>query len=292
MDMNLVRSLLFVPGSRPDRFASALASGADAVIVDLEDAVPLADKAAARDHLVQFLSGRTEGDGAVPVIVRPNAMTTRDGLRDIDALLDVLPSLHGLLLPKADAGAMRILSSLLSATFANAGSPVRERPFALGALVETVRGLEECREIAEVAGVRFLMFGAADLSAELRCVMDWEPLTTARARMVAAAAGAGIAAIDTPAIDLGDLDAYAHDLRRSFAFGFTGRAAIHPKMIGPIHAALMPSAQQLAQDARILEAFERASGGVALVDGRLVERPLVAAALRRKALAAGQKSFE
>ncbi len=288
MHMDLVRSLLFVPGNRPDRFAGALASGADAVIIDLEDAVPLAAKAQARDNVVRFLADRAAVSGDPLVVVRPNPLATIDGLRDADALLQMGAQLQGILVPKADAGSMRILSALLSGVLTGG----RASPFAVGALIETTRGIAECRDIAAISGVNFLMFGAADLSAELRCAMEWEPLMMARARMVAAAAEAGIAAIDTPAIDLSDPVSYAADLRRSFAFGFTGRAAIHPKMIAPIHAALAPSAQQLADDARILDAFEQASGGVTLVDGRLVERPLLAAALRRRSLAGGKKSFE
>lgn len=276
IDMTLIRSLLFVPGSRPDRFNKALRSGADAIVIDLEDAVPSSCKDRAREEVTQFVGSSPTANGSVPIFVRPNSLSCREGLRDLDRLLDGADHLAGILLPKADASSMQVLSDITG--------PVRE-DFVLGALIETARGLSDCEAVATIQGVGFLMFGAADLSAELRCTMDWEAMLHARSRMISAAATTGIAAIDTPAIDIQDVEHYASELRRSFALGFTGRAAIHPKMVDAIHEAIVPSPDTLEADRRLISAFEEAGKGAVLLDGRLVERPLLAAALRRKALA-------
>jgi len=277
------RSYLFVPGARPDRFAKALAAGADAVIIDLEDAVSPTDKDSARAAVCAFLRDRTGSDAAAPdIFVRTNSLRSRTGLLDLLALTDLdagqAPPWAGLLLPKVDGAAdVRLAAALLDE---------RNLPGVLGALIESADGLENVMEIAaSSARLGFLMFGGADLSAELRVPLAWEPLLQARTRVVHAAARHGLDALDMPWIALDDEDGYARELAQSALHGFTARAAIHPKQIAAIHAAFTPPPAAVAQAERVLAAFEAAGGGVCTLDGKLVERPLVLGSRRVLALA-------
>ncbi|HYG91280.1 MAG TPA: CoA ester lyase [Azospirillum sp.] len=275
-DGRIRRSYLFVPGARPDRFAKALAAGADAVIIDLEDAVAPADKEAARAAVCAFLQERPAGDAEV--FVRTNSLRSRIGLLDLLALTDGgAPGWTGILLPKVDGAAdVRLAADLLDE---------RGLPGVLGALIESADGLENVMAIAAASRLAFLMFGGADLSAELRVPLAWEPLVHARARVVHAAARYGLDALDMPWIALDDEAGYANELARSVALGFTARAAIHPKQIAAIHAALAPPADAVARAERVLAAFAAAGGGVCTLDGKLVERPVVLACQRVLALA-------
>ncbi|MCP1336733.1 HpcH/HpaI aldolase/citrate lyase family protein [Futiania mangrovi] len=276
----VLRSLLFVPGSRPDRFGKALAAGADAIIVDLEDAVAPAAKDEARDAVLAFLRTPRAPDGP-KVLVRVNGVRSRTGIADLLALTapDVAALWDGLMLPKIDAaGDVRLAGDLL----AEAGAPGF-----LVALIETAEGLENVMEIGGAsARLAALMFGGADLAADLRVPFGWAALVHARARVVHAAARHGLAAIEMPWIALDDDAGYLADVARSFELGFSARAAIHPKQIAPIHAALAPAPEEVAQARRIVEAYEAAGGAVCTLDGKLVERPVILGCQRILALAA------
>lgn len=275
------RSYLFVPGARPDRFAKALAAGADAVIIDLEDAVAPGDKDSARAAVCSFLRERSV-DGGPEIFVRTNSLRGRTGLLDILALTDLpdgdAPRWAGILLPKVDgAEDVRLAAGLLDE---------RGLPGALGALIESADGLENVMAIAAASPrLSFLMFGGADLSAELRVPLSWEPLVQARTRVVHAAARFGLDALDMPWIALDDEEGYRRELARSVLHGFTARSAIHPKQIAAIHDAYTPSPDAVIRAGRVLAAFEAAGGGVCVLDGKLVERPLVQGSHRILALA-------
>ncbi|KAA0677257.1 CoA ester lyase [Roseomonas genomospecies 6] len=272
------RSYLFVPGARPDRFAKALAAGADAVIIDLEDAVAPADKDGARAAVCAFLRERPTESGPA-VFVRTNSLRSRTGLLDILALTDGgAPGWAGILLPKVDgAEDVRLAAGLLDE---------QGLPGTLGALIESAAGLENVMAIAAASPrLSFLMFGGADLSGELRVPLEWEPLLFARSRVVHAASRFGLDALDMPWIALDDEEGYRRELARSVLHGFTARSAIHPKQIAAIHDAYTPSPEAVVQAGRVLAAFEAAGGGVCTLDGKLVERPLVQGSHRILALA-------
>ncbi|WP_188262034.1 HpcH/HpaI aldolase/citrate lyase family protein [Azospirillum tabaci] len=275
------RSYLFVPGARPDRFAKALGAGADAVIIDLEDAVAPGDKDSARTAVCAFLREHTDTGGPA-IFVRTNSVRSRTGLLDILALTDLLdgaaPRWAGILLPKVDgAEDVRLAAGLLDE---------RKLPGALGALIESADGLENVMAIAAASPrLSFLMFGGADLSAELRVPLAWEPLVQARTRIVHAAARFGLDALDMPWIALDDEEGYRQELARSVLHGFTARSAIHPKQITAIHDAYTPSPEAVLRAGRVLAAFEATGGGVCVLDGKLVERPLVLGSHRILALA-------
>lgn len=264
------RSLLFAPANRPDIHAKALASGADMVCLDLEDAVPPPDKAAARPVAAAFLAA-----GHPARVVRINSLRSADGLRDLTAVLDAAPTGGTVILPKVlDAGEVRLAHDLLAPT-----------ALRLGILIETAEGLENAFAVLRASDrIDFALFGGVDLAADLGVAVAHEPLFYARARLVHAAACAAVDALDVPCLAFRDTAAIAAEARAARALGFAGKAALHPAGIDPIHAAFAPTADEIARAERIVAAYRAAPSGLATLDGRLVEKPVVRAAERTLAL--------
>lgn len=250
--------LLFVPGDRPERFAKAVDSGADAAILDLEDAVAPHRKADARAAVREALAG------GLRAYVRVNPASSDLGRADLQMLVGLAPV--GVLLPKA-AGAHDV-------DFVRHVLPDAE----VVALIESIDGLRHAEAIAAAAGVRALAFGAYDMCAELGARPVPEVLAPLRSQVVLAARAAGVAAYDTPFLVLEDEPALIADARRGLDFGFDGKLAIHPKQVAPIRAIFTPSAEDLDRARAIVRAAER--GGVAVVDGAMVDAPVFAAARR------------
>jgi citrate lyase subunit beta/citryl-CoA lyase len=255
---------LYVPGDRPERFDKAAASGTDVVIVDLEDAVAPAHKAAARANAVRWLGTARPGS----VEVRVNAPGTPWAAEDLRALADV-PALRGVRLPKIESALdVRAALELLTA---------RER--AVTCLIETARGVEAAYEIASVPRVGAIGLGEADLAGDLG-VRDTDALAWARSRVVIASRAAGLAA---PAMSVyphvDDLDGLAASSRAGRRLGFVGRAAIHPRQVPVIAAAFRPSAEEIADARAVIDSFARASdagsGVLVLEDGRMIDRAMV-----------------
>ena len=269
------RSWLFTPATRPDRFARAGEAGADVLIIDLEDAVAPGDKDRARAAALAHLDA---GRGTAPIqALRVNGLRTRAGLDDLRLLLESRTGPDAVILPKVETPDE---PRLADAWLAEAGSPA-----ALVALVESARGVEAAPEIARsTPRLSALMFGAADLAADLGAPAAWEPLLYARSRVVAAAAAAGIGAIDAPYFDLKDQAGLEAELRAAVALGFAAKAAIHPGQVAAINAALTPSAAAVAEAREILAQNE---AGVGVVGGRMVDEA-VARRARRILAAAGE----
>lgn len=260
----IVRSALFVPGSRPERFAKALASGADAVIVDLEDAVEPALKARARNDLAAFL----EANPQARVRVRVNAAGHPEHVADLE--LCRLPGVAGILLPKVEcAGDLRAASAC--------GKPIWP-------LIESARGLLAVGEIAACAGVERLTFGGLDLALDIGMSSGTAAAATVydqvRLSLLLHSRVNGLQApLDTvyPAFD--DAEGFAATLRHGRDLGLVGALCIHPKQVAVLHAALAPSAEELAWARRVLAAAE--SGAAAFqVDGQMVDAPVLARARR------------
>ena len=272
----VLRSFLFTPANRPTAFAKALASGADCVCLDLEDAVPPDAKAAARPDALAFLAEAAPGPLRA---LRINALWTAAGLRDLAALAEAAPAAGLLLLPKVGSAAeLRLAGSILD----EAGSGL-----ALAALIETAAGLAEAEAIAAVGGrLSLLIFGGVDLSADLACAMDSETMRVARARIVQAAHAAGRDVLDVPELQFRDLELVASAARTAAREGFTGKAAIHPSNVAAVNAAFTPSAEEIAEAQEIVAAFEAAPTGLVVVDGRLIEAPVIRGMRRRLARAA------
>jgi (S)-citramalyl-CoA lyase len=252
-------NLLFVPGNRPDRFAKALASGADLVCIDLEDSVPSGEKASARIAALGAIS--THSDGRLAL--RINSIRTAAGLSDLLALADAIKP-EFLLVPMVESAAeVEIIRSIL-------GEAVEIVP-----LIETVRGLRAADAIAGSPGVAALMFGGADFAAELGVKIEWQPLLHARSEIVMACATANILAIDVPYIDLDDDAGLADECAKAKAIGFQAKAAIHPKQIGFIHAAMRPSAREIEEAMAAIAAFDAAGGAAIRFGGKMLEAPII-----------------
>lgn len=278
-DRRLRRTLLFFPASRPDRFAKAMASGADSVCIDLEDAVAPSDKDAARAAALGLLAAEPPGDARV--VLRINSPRTPAGVRDLAGLLDAPPLAVDLLLPKVESPEeVRWVEEVLAPSHPD----LRLLP-----MIETARGVAAADAIAHASPrVDLLMLGGVDLAAQTGATMSWEALLHARSRVVYAAASAEVEALDTVFIDVGDAGALAREAAGAAALGFTGKAAIHPSQIEPIHRAFSPDAEEVARARALVAAYEAAGGGVLLLDGKLVERPVVRRAERVLAIAAAE----
>jgi citrate lyase beta subunit len=272
--MRLTRSLLFAPANRAEVHAKALASGADLVCLDLEDAVPPHAKDEARGTAVQFLLGAASGPGRV---VRINTLRSLDGLRDMAAVMEVAPQSGIIFLPKVlDAGEVRLAHDLLSASAPG---------LHLAVLIETAEGLENAAAILTASDrIAFAMFGGVDLAADLGVAVAHEPLLYARSRLVHAAARAGVDVLDVPCLSFRDAERIGEEARAARALGFTGKAALHPAGVAPIHAAFAPSPEEVARAETIVAAYHASPNGLATVDGKLVEKPVVRAMERILAL--------
>ncbi len=261
------RSFIFSPGLRPDMFPKALASGTDIVCVELEDGIAPRDKAAARD-LGLDLFAEPQADDGVERIVRINCLRTAFGMADVQAVLDSATPPPALMLPKVMTPDEIVwLDDLLT----ERGHATR-----LHVIIETNQALERASELAQASPrIDALFFGGVDMAAELRCVNAWEPLLYARSRVVHAAASAGIDAIDVPWLDLDDMDGMAEEARRARDLGFSGKGSIHPRQIAILNDIFTPDDAQVARARRIIAAFAEADTGLVVVDGKLIEKPVL-----------------
>lgn len=249
---------LFVPADRPERFSRAVSSGADAVILDLEDAVAPERKEAARDNV------RSLAPVAFPVIVRINARTSPCFEADLQALAD--KPFSAIMLPKAETAAD------IMAVHEGLGRVVPVVP-----LIETLRGLHNIVSILQGSGVKMAAFGSLDFSLELGCEPDWEPLLWARSQIAFYSRLAGLPPpLDGVTTRLDDEAVIEAEARRAMHMGFGGKLAIHPKQIAPIKRAFTPTGQSLAWARKVLDAA--VAGGAIRVDGAMVDEPLIARA--------------
>ncbi|CAN7663977.1 aldolase/citrate lyase family protein [Phenylobacterium sp. LjRoot225] len=259
----LPRSWLFTPGSRPDRFAKAAATSADALILDLEDAVAEDRKREARGHVVAFLESRPAIGQQVAVRINPLGRAV--GLEDLAALAQLANGPDYVLIPKAEEPAEL---SLATRVLDDAGSSAR-----LAALVESARGVAGAAELAEATPrLVGLMFGAADYAADLGQQVGIFQPDFARASLVNAAAAGGIAAIDSPFFAIDKPDDLGAECRKARALGFHGKAAIHPAQLEAIGAAFSPTPAERDLARRILEA---APDGVGVLDGKMIDIAMV-----------------
>ncbi|HET9045212.1 MAG TPA: CoA ester lyase [Burkholderiales bacterium] len=279
-DLSHCRALLFTPGNRPERFAKAAATGADGLILDLEDAVAAPAKEDARATVVAHFRGDFRAGLAPHQLkgLRVNNIHTPAGVRDLDALVSSGVAPDFVLLPKVESAfEVRLYARHLEGGQAG---------IAFGCLIESARGLEAAMEIAQAdPRVRILAFGGVDLAADLRAELAWEPLLYGRSRLVQAAASAGLGLLDVPHLALDDAAALAAECARVKALGFTSKLAIHPKQVAPILAAFTPTAAEVDRAARMVAALEQAGGNAVEFEGKMLEGPVVKAAQRVLALA-------
>jgi citrate lyase subunit beta / citryl-CoA lyase len=259
-----MRSFLFVPGSKPERFVKALDAGADAVIVDLEDAVAEADKASARKHVAEAV--RIFSASPVRVLLRVNAAGTQ--WFEDDLLLMASDGVDGVVLPKAENPAA------LMAVAAVTKKPILP-------IIESAEGVWNALEVARMPGVERLIFGSVDFELDLDCDGSWDALLYARSRIVLASRVAGILSpVDGVTVAIDDEQQLADDSSKARSLGFGGKLCIHPRQVNQVNSAFSPSPDEIAKARRIVEAYERAEGGAVSVDGRMVDLPVLLKARR------------
>ncbi|HEY4298612.1 MAG TPA: CoA ester lyase [Paraburkholderia sp.] len=258
--MQAASSYLFVPGERAERFDKALASGADRVILDLEDAVLPEAKSRARDTLHGWL----EQHGAdARVLVRVNGVETP--WHEDDLRLAALPGVAGIMLPKTE----------------RAGDLVRVRAAlresqTLYALIETVDALVRLREIAAVAGLTRLAFGSYDFCSDAGIGDDRAALDPVRTQLVIESRHARLPApVDGVTLALGDDAALADDVRHARLFGMGAKLCIHPRQVESVKRGFLPTEAECAWAQRVLDAIAHAGAGAIAVDGKLVDRPII-----------------
>ena len=274
------RSFLFVPANRPERYAKALACGADAVIVDLEDAIAPADKLLARQALLQTVASLDAAQRG-RLLVRINAAGTPWHADDLAALRGLVT-----------LGAVGIAAVMVS----KAESPATLRDVAAAAgpacallpLIESVAGLDAADALAAGPQVLRLAFGHLDFQADagLACGPDESELAPVRLALVLASRRAGLAApVDGISPGTQDMAQVSLDTARSRRGGFGGKLCIHPAQVAPVNAAFAPTAQEIDWALRVQAAFKAAGGGVFSLDGRMVDAPVLQLALRTLAQA-------
>lgn len=275
-----LRSWLFAPGANGRVMAKALASPADAVILDLEDAVSVAEKAVARDLVAQVLQ-----KAAHPALfVRINALSSPYAFDDVAAC--AAPALAGIMLPKAESARdVAVLDWLLAQHERVAG--IASGTIAIVPLIETAAGVMEASAIARAsARVRQMAFGAGDYTLELGMVWsrDEAELMAPRHAIVLASVAAGLLPpIDAVWVEMGDAEGMALSAVRSRAHGFQGKLCIHPSQIAAVHDAFTPGAQDVARARRIVAAFDEATAngtGAIQIDGKMIDYPIVEVARR------------
>lgn len=278
----MMRSLLFVPGDRPERFQKALAAGADAIIIDLEDSVTPANRPQARLNAAAFLRDAAR---SLPRWVRINPVQTADALPDLAAIAAVQPD--GIVLPKARTGAdLHQLDHWLEALEVQHG--LAQGSIKVIALItETAQAMLSASTFMQPpARVVGYTWGAEDLAAAVGASANRQAdgefedtFRLARAQCLLAAAAAGVGAYDTTDTEFRDAAAVERRAQAARRDGFVGKLAIHPAQLAPIHSAFAPTAAEIAWARKVLELMSGASGAVAL-DGRMIDRPHVQQAER------------
>ena len=256
------RVIMFTPGLDRERFQKATRSGADRCLIDLEDSVPLASKAVARERGIETLN---EGTSACLVAMRINEIRSREFLHDMRALL-ACPATPAMVLLPMVRGADEI--DIVRALF----SDLDKHPL-LFALIETPDAVENVDAIA--ARSDGLLFGAADLAALLGTQISWENMLYPRQRIAMAAARYGIAAIDTPCYDLSGPDLLVRECNGAKSLGFRGKAAVHPHQVSTIRELFSPSALERERATAIVDASDGNGGAIGKVDGQMIGPPFV-----------------
>ncbi len=261
------RSFIFTPGLKPEMFPKALKSGTDMVCIELEDAIAPKDKELARKLALKLFETKQDNDG-IERILRINCLREKFGIDDVQAILETSTPPPALMLPKVKTSdEVILLDNLLTERGHNCRFHV---------IIETNEGLENAYAISNSCErIDALFFGGVDMSAELRCANEWEPLLYARSRIVHAAASAGIDAIDVPYLDLDNPEGMKQEAIKAKALGFSGKGSIHPKQIPILNNVFTPTDEDIKKAENITSTFERANTGLVVINGKLIEKPVL-----------------
>ena len=276
MDLNKIkvrRSFIFTPGLNPEMFPKALASGADMVCIELEDGIALKDKDEARKNTINSLK-TLEIKNDVELVVRVNCQRTKPGLLDLEAFIESKLNVKALMLPKVKTpDEISFIDDLL--TDCNLDTD-------LHVIMETNEALENIYDIAHASKrIVALYFGGVDMAAELRVPNSYENLIYARSKLVHAGASVGVDVIDVPYLDLEDMDGMKKEAELVRNLGFTGKGSIHPKQINILNEVFTPSKEEIIKAKKIVDQFNASDTGLVVIDGKLIEKPVLREMTRR-----------
>ena len=273
------RSFIFTPGLNPDMFPKAIASGADMVCIELEDGIAIKDKDEARKNTIEALK-TLEVKSDVELVVRVNCQRTKFGLLDLEAFISSKLKVKAIMLPKVKTpDEIKFIDDLLSDCNLDTD---------LHVIMETNQALQNIYEIAHSSKrIVALYFGGVDMAAELRVPNSYENLLYARSKLVHAGASVGIDVIDVPYLDLEDMDGMKKEAELVRDLGFTGKGSIHPKQINILNEIFTPSEEEISKAKRIMDQFKKANTGLVVIDGKLIERPVLRE-MQRKLLVANK----
>ena len=276
MDLNKIkvrRSFIFTPGLNPEMFPKALASGADMVCIELEDGIAIKDKDEARKNTINALKN-LKINNDVELVVRVNCQRTKPGLLDLEAFISSKLNVKALMLPKVKTpDEITFIDYLL--TDCNMDTD-------LHVIMETNEALENIYDIAHASKrIVALYFGGVDMAAELRVPNSYENLIYARSKLVHAGASVGIDVIDVPYLDLEDMDGMKKEAELVRNLGFTGKGSIHPKQINILNEVFTPSKEEIIKAKRIIDQFNASDTGLVVIDGKLIEKPVLREMKRR-----------
>jgi len=291
----MIRSMLFIPGNTPNLLINGDVLGADAIILDLEDAVSPAEKDSARilvRNSLKYMNYR-----GCKTIVRINPVDTDFWMKDLD---EVIPCRPDMIMPPKVCGAADIhqISGYIGKLEAELGIPAGS--VGLIPLIETAMGVERAFDIASAdSRVRAIFLGAEDLTADLHCKRTKEggEILYARTRLVCAARAAGVEVYDTPFTDVNDIEGLEADARYAKSLGFTGKASISPRHVDGINTVFSPTQAEIDYAHEVLETIEEAKAqgkGVVSLRGKMIDAPIVARAMQviemEKAIFGGEAS--
>ena len=276
MELNKIkvrRSFIFTPGLNPEMFPKALASGADMVCIELEDGIAIKDKDEARKNTINALK-TLEVKNDVELVVRVNCQRTKPGLLDLEAFISSKLKVKALMLPKVKTpDEITFIDDLLSDCNLETD---------LHVIMETNEALENIYDIAHSSKrIVALYFGGVDMAAELRVPNSYENLIYARSKLVHAGASVGVDVIDVPYLDLEDMNGMKKEAELVRNLGFTGKGSIHPKQINILNKVFTPSEEEITKAKKIIDQFNASDTGLVVIDGKLIEKPVLREMQRR-----------
>ena len=280
MDLNKItvrRSFIFTPGLTPSMFPKAIASGADMVCIELEDGIAIKDKNEARKNTIEALKS-LEVKNDVELVVRINCQRTKFGLLDLEAFVSSGLKVKALMLPKVKTpDEITFIDDLLTDSGLDTD---------LHVIMETNEALENIYDIAHASKRTVaLYFGGVDMAAELRVANNYQNLLYARSKLVHAGASVGIDVIDVPYLDLEDMEGMKKEAELVRDLGFTGKGSIHPKQINVLNEIFTPPQEEITKAKKILDQFSESDTGLVVIDGKLIEKPVLRE-MKRKILIA------
>ena len=276
MELNKIkvrRSFIFTPGLNPEMFPKALASGADMVCIELEDGIAIKDKDEARKNTINALK-TLEVKNDVELVVRVNCQRTKPGLLDLEAFISSKLKVKALMLPKVKTpDEITFIDDLLCDCNLDTD---------LHVIMETNEALENIYDIAHSSKrIVALYFGGVDMAAELRVPNSYENLIYARSKLVHAGASVGVDVIDVPYLDLEDMNGMKKEAELVRNLGFTGKGSIHPKQINILNKVFTPSEEEIIKAKKIIDQFNASDTGLVVIDGKLIEKPVLREMQRR-----------